>query len=65
MINGEYCGPYYSTSPGGVLYIHILYFTEKLFFPSPDSPSHLPHVLSLLLMNSFKLLSKRFPLPSL
>ena len=47
MIDREYCSPYCSSSPGGVLYIHNLYFTEKLFFPSFDSPSHLPHNLLL------------------
>ena len=37
IIDREYCCPYCSTLPGGVLYIHNLYFTEKLFFPSSDS----------------------------
>ena len=62
MIDREYCRPYCSTSPGGVLYIHNLHFTEKPFFLSSNSPSHLSRNLLLPPMNSFKLPSKRFPL---
>src|ERR1700759_3413311 len=65
MIDREYCGPYCSTSPGGVLHIHNLYPTEKHLLPSFDFPSQLSHNPLLPSMNSFKTLSKQFLLLSL
>ena len=66
MIDREYCRPYCSSSPEGVLYIHNLYFREKLFFPSFDSTSHLPHNLLLspneLLQTAFQTVPPSSPL---
>ena len=66
MIDREYCRPYCSSWPGGVLNIHNLYFTQKPFFPSFDSPSHLPHniLLSLneLLQTAFQMVPPSFSL---
>ena len=60
----ESCGPYCSTSPGGVLYMCNLYFTEKVF-SSIVRLHHNFRTTHCFLLNSFKPLSKQFLLPSL
>ena len=77
LILPSFCQVYRLCSVEGIVVLIVLSHPEesyiytistlqkKLFFLSSDSPSHLVHILSLLLTNSFKLLSKLFPLPSL
>ena len=66
MISREYLGILIVSLPPAVSYIDTISpLQKKPVCPSSNSLSHFPHTFSVLPMNSFKPLSKRFSFPSL